>query len=56
MDQEEQAVAVQSVELVVCDPCLAGAGGECHTPGCAFWMHTAPIGDVLAVIRGGVTG
>lgn len=30
------------VSLTVCAACLAGAGGECHTPGCAFWMNRAP--------------
>jgi hypothetical protein len=26
----------------MCDLCLAGAGGECHVPGCAFWLNRAP--------------
>jgi len=25
-----------------CDLCLDGAGGECHTPGCIFYLSTAP--------------
>ena len=28
--------------IYLCDPCLDGAGGICHTPGCAMWMKTAP--------------
>lgn len=28
--------------LNVCAYCREGAGGECHTPGCAFWMNRAP--------------
>ena len=28
--------------LAICDPCLDGAGGECHAPGCLFWMNRAP--------------
>ena len=28
--------------LTVCSYCRAGAGGECHTPGCAFCRSTAP--------------
>ena len=27
------------VIITICDPCLNGEGGECHTPGCAFWLH-----------------
>ena len=39
------------VSLYVCALCLDGEGGECHVPGCAFWMHAAPIGDPLDVLR-----
>lgn len=28
--------------LPVCQPCIDGEGSECHTPGCAFWMHDVP--------------
>lgn len=28
--------------VAICTPCLDGAGGECHTPGCLFWMCSAP--------------
>lgn len=35
-------IAVRLVQLWLCDPCLDGAGGECHTPGCSLWMHSAP--------------
>lgn len=30
------------VEIVLCNLCLNGKGGECHVPGCALWMSTAP--------------
>lgn len=30
------------VTLTLCDACLDGDGGECHTPGCALWMVSAP--------------
>lgn len=30
------------VELTLCSLCLDGAGGECHTPGCALWINRAP--------------
>lgn len=35
----------------VCARCVAGLGGECHTPGCAFWMMDAPDGR-LRVMEG----
>ncbi len=34
-------------EFDVCDLCLGNAGGECHVPGCVFWMDDAPIGALL---------
>jgi hypothetical protein len=30
------------VTLVLCIDCLAGMGGECHTPGCTLWMQPGP--------------
>ena len=33
---------LRRVTLDICEPCIEGAGGECHTPGCAFWMRMAP--------------
>ena len=30
------------VGLMVCDYCMDGDGGECHVPGCIFWMCDAP--------------
>lgn len=33
---------LHSVTMQVCSLCLDGAGGECHVPGCVFWMHDAP--------------
>lgn len=35
----------------VCELCLTGAGGECHVPGCTFWMSDAPIGSDIAWLR-----
>jgi hypothetical protein len=34
--------ATQTVQLRLCDACLAGLGEECHTPGCALYMHRSP--------------
>jgi hypothetical protein len=33
---------LREVTLTLCLPCLSGAGGECHTPGCDLWLHRAP--------------
>ena len=33
---------VRLVQLYLCDPCIDGEGGECHTPGCSLWMNRAP--------------
>jgi len=30
------------VNLILCDLCLDGVGGECHVPGCAMWLNSAP--------------
>lgn len=35
-------IAVHGVAFMLCDPCLDGAGGECHVPGCAMWLNRAP--------------
>lgn len=36
-DPDEQLSTVQ-----LCRRCMAGEGGECHTPGCSLWMNRAP--------------
>ncbi len=28
--------------VILCNLCLDGAGGECHTPGCVMWLSSAP--------------
>lgn len=30
---------VHEVAIHLCEPCLNGEGGECHTPGCALCWH-----------------
>lgn len=34
--------AVFLVKIWLCAACLEGLGEECHTPGCALWMHNSP--------------
>ena len=41
-------VIIRRVEIPICQKCLDGAGGECHTPGCAFFLHQM---DTLPIIR-----
>jgi hypothetical protein len=41
--------------FTVCTQCLDGAGGECHAPGCIFWINRAPdipIRRTLAEVHG----
>jgi hypothetical protein len=28
--------------VTICNLCLNGEEGECHTPGCVFWVCPAP--------------
>jgi hypothetical protein len=28
------------VEVAVCHGCLSGTPGECHSPGCFYWLHS----------------
>lgn len=41
---------VERFSLVqLCQRCLAGEGGECHTPGCGLWANRAPDIPVTAL-------
>lgn len=42
-----------SVTLTICRRCYDGAGGECHTPGCCFWVCPAPDPEQAERIRNG---
>ena len=47
-DGHNTEIGLNYVELVLCDLCLDGTGGECHVPGCALWLNRAsdlPIRD-----------
>lgn len=35
--------------ITICEACLKGEGSECHTPGCALFLHAVdiPIGPEL---------
>jgi hypothetical protein len=33
---------LRTVTVTICERCIAGEGGECHTPGCLLYMNRAP--------------
>lgn len=39
---DEPEIPVRLVHLWLCDLCLDGKGGECHSPGCSLWLNRAP--------------
>lgn len=41
--QPETEDDVLRVAISICRPCLAGVGEECHTPGCALYMHRVDL-------------
>lgn len=42
MGSEDTDPRYHEVTLTLCALCLDGAGGECHSPGCALWINRAP--------------
>jgi hypothetical protein len=44
-------VGLVTVRIDVCTLCLSGAGGECHVPGCMFWMCQAPDREQVVRLR-----
>lgn len=38
----EPVLSMVSGSFTACSACLDGEGGECHTPGCVFWLMRAP--------------
>lgn len=34
---------LKKVEIMICEGCLDGVGEECHTPGCALWLHRVDL-------------
>jgi len=41
--EQPDGVAVHRVAIQICQPCLDGEGHECHTPGCALWLHRVDL-------------
>ena len=42
---------VVEINLSICVDCLEPTGNECHTPGCAFWMHDVPTANTADALR-----
>lgn len=42
-------ITLKRIEITICSACLDGIGKECHTPGCALFLHSVslPIDSLL---------
>lgn len=59
MTIRENPVVRRCDGVPLCDLCLDGAGGECHTPGCIMWLNRAPdlaIREKIILFGGTVEG
>lgn len=34
---------LKTIKITICEACLSGEGEECHTPGCALFLHVVDI-------------
>ena len=43
---------LKRIIITICDACLLGIGSECHTPGCALFLHKVdlPISPLYEVL------
>lgn len=42
---------IHNITIDLCDICLMGIGGECHSPGCIFWMCAGPTEEAADRFR-----
>lgn len=45
---------IKVIEIAICQACLDGEGSECHTPGCALWLHRVDLpiaAELYTVVR-----
>jgi len=45
---------IKVIRIAICEACLAGEGEECHTPGCALFLHSVDLpifSELYEVIR-----
>jgi hypothetical protein len=43
--------SIVTLTIPICTLCLGGAGGECHVPGCCFWMCPAITPEQASHLR-----
>lgn len=36
-------IMVKPYVIHLCEACIDGIGEECHTPGCALWLHAVDL-------------
>lgn len=41
--REAAEPVVHNIRIAICQPCLDGIGQECHTPGCALYLHKVDL-------------
>ncbi len=34
---------IKHIKIRICEACLDGIGQECHTPGCALFLHSVDL-------------
>lgn len=34
---------LKHIKIIICEACLDGKGQECHTPGCALFLHRVDL-------------
>ena len=34
---------LKTIKITICQDCLDGKGQECHTPGCALFLHSVDL-------------
>ena len=34
---------IKHISIYICEACLNGKGQECHTPGCALFLHSVDL-------------
>lgn len=39
----EQEPPLRDIRIQICQACLDGVGSECHTAGCALWLHKVDL-------------
>lgn len=40
---DEPTITLREITIVICRLCLDGQGSECHTPGCALYLHRVDL-------------